>query len=135
LISTKVHDKKRRQFFLIVGSGLFLIAGVKHFRGHEPAAVRLLVASVCLFVLEFLLPKAAAAVFKVWMTFAHLLGAINTRILLTLVFFVVITPLNWCLKFFGHANHLSTEAYKKQGSAWTPLPPVAPGQTSYENSY
>ena len=39
--------------------------------------------------------------FKGWMAFAHALGWVNTRILLVLFFFVVITPAAVVMRLFG----------------------------------
>ena len=39
--------------------------------------------------------------YKAWMKFAHLLGWVNTRIILTLVYFLIMTPLALIFKVVG----------------------------------
>jgi hypothetical protein len=42
-----------------------------------------------------------APLYRVWMKFSHVLGYINTRLLLAAVFFLVITPLALLMRLFG----------------------------------
>ena len=65
--------------------------------------------------------------FKGWMAFANALGWVNTRILLVLVFFVVITPVAVVMRLFGKdllSQRLEpgTETYWKP-KAQSPLDP------------
>ena len=65
--------------------------------------------------------------FKGWMAFANALGWVNTRILLVLVFFVVITPGAIVMRLFGKdllSQRLEpgTETYWKP-KAQSPLDP------------
>lgn len=48
-----------------------------------------------------LVPSTLAPVWRVWMKLAHVLGWINTRILLGLVFYVVVLPLAGALRVVG----------------------------------
>lgn len=40
-------------------------------------------------------------IYKIWMKFAHALGWVNTRIILTLVYFLIFTPLALFFKLIG----------------------------------
>ena len=40
-------------------------------------------------------------IYKVWMKFAHALGWVNTRIILTLVYLLIMTPLALIFKVVG----------------------------------
>jgi len=42
-----------------------------------------------------LMPAVLGPVERGWMAFAAVLGAINTRILLTLIYVTVVTPIGW----------------------------------------
>lgn len=46
-------------------------------------------------------PRALTPVYRVWMKFGHVMGFINTRILLGLVFYFMITPLGAFMRLFG----------------------------------
>lgn len=43
-----------------------------------------------------------APFFKVWMALGHILGVINTGLLLGVVFFLIITPIGWIARLSGH---------------------------------
>lgn len=46
-------------------------------------------------------PPLLKPVHFVWMKLAHALGWINTRILLTLFYFLIITPFGWVMRALG----------------------------------
>jgi hypothetical protein len=46
-----------------------------------------------LWILALLIPQALKPIYTVWMSFALILGWINTRIILALVFYIIITPM------------------------------------------
>lgn len=47
------------------------------------------------------LPRALTPVYRGWMKFGHVMGFINTRLLLGLVFYLLITPLGTLMRLFG----------------------------------
>ena len=48
-----------------------------------------------------LFPRALAPLYRGWMKFGHVLGWINARIILGVVYFVVVTPIGLLLRLFG----------------------------------
>jgi hypothetical protein len=54
-----------------------------------------------LVLLAVLCPAVLLPLYKLWMKIGELLGYINTRIIMTFVFFVMLTPLAWCLRIIG----------------------------------
>jgi hypothetical protein len=48
-----------------------------------------------------LVPRVLAPVERGWMALAAVMGAINTRIILTLVYVVVVTPIAWLRRLGG----------------------------------
>jgi hypothetical protein len=130
---SSTEQKKRRQFFVIVAIGLLVLSAGKFYH-HKPSAIRFVIAASVFLTLEFLLPKAASAVFRLWMKFAHVLGAINTRILIALVYFVVITPLGFMVRNFSKPTSTSDSECRKRKSSWNPLT-LSNEPSSYENSY
>jgi hypothetical protein len=79
--------------------------------------VCLYVALTLLFLVLFL-KKAASWVAWVWLQFARFLGTINTNIILTLIFFLILTPLAFCYRLF-HGDFMSIKQ-KPQTSNWHP---------------
>ena len=54
-----------------------------------------------LLALALLYPKALTPLYKAWMAFGHVLGWINARIILGIVFFVVVMPIGLIMRLFG----------------------------------
>ncbi len=48
-----------------------------------------------------LFPAALAPVFKLWMKFGEKIGWINSRILLSIVFYLILTPIGWVMTLLG----------------------------------
>jgi hypothetical protein len=63
-----------------------------------------------------LVPGWLAPLYRGWMAFGHALGWINAKILLTLVFFLIVTPVALALKLFGHDPLARRLAHR--GSYW-----------------
>jgi hypothetical protein len=100
-MTDKVDAKELRNFGLIVG-GIFLVIGLWPFvwkgEGMRLWAVGL---GSLLIPLGLLLPAVLAPVFKVWMKVGHVLGWINTRIILGILFYGLITPMGVVMRLFG----------------------------------
>lgn len=93
--------KELRNFGLIVG-GIFLIIGIWPlvWRGEGMRLWALGLGAV-LVPLGLLIPAVLAPVFKVWMKVGHMLGWINTRIILGILFYGLITPMGVVMRLFG----------------------------------
>lgn len=93
--------KELRQFGLLVGT-VFAVIGLWPlvFRG-EP--LRLWAAGIggLLVVCGAALPALLAPLHKGWMWIGHILGWINTRILLGLVFYLLVTPIGLLFRLMG----------------------------------
>ena len=46
-------------------------------------------------------PVLADGIHRVWMKLAEILGAVMSRVLLTVIFFLVMTPLGWISRLLG----------------------------------
>jgi hypothetical protein len=93
--------KELRSFGLLVGA-VFGVIGIWPLllRGEE---LRLWAIGVggTLMLLGGVLPGVLAPVHKIWMQVGHLLGWINTRILLSLVFYGLVTPMGILFRIMG----------------------------------
>lgn len=47
------------------------------------------------------LPKALGPIYRAWMKIGHVLGKINSTIILGVVYFVLITPMGFLMRLFG----------------------------------
>ncbi|MDX1734273.1 MAG: SxtJ family membrane protein [Halioglobus sp.] len=60
-----------------------------------------LVVAGVLVALALVLPGWLAPVYRVWMKIGHALGWVNTRIILSLIFFVLFLPVGLVMRAFG----------------------------------
>jgi polyferredoxin len=93
--------KELRQFGLLVGA-VFTVIGLWPlvFRA-EPIRLWALGPGGLLILLGAIAPQLLAQVHKGWMRMGHMLGWINTRILLGIVFYGLITPIGVVFRLMG----------------------------------
>ena len=93
--------RQLRKFGLLVG-GIFCAIGLwpAVIRGAGPRSWAL-VAGVLLLGPALLAPRVLAPVYRIWMTAGEALGWINTRILLGVVFYGLITPMGLVRRLRG----------------------------------
>jgi hypothetical protein len=96
-----VSNKDLRSFGLLVGA-VFGAIGIWPllFRG-EPMRLSAVGVGGTLIALGGVLPRVLAPIHKIWMSLGHMLGWINTRILLGLVFYVLVTPIGIIFRLMG----------------------------------
>ena len=95
------NAKELRSFGLLTG-GVFALIGVWPiiFRG-ESLRIWAAVVGVVLMVCGGLSSTFLAPFYKGWMRLGHVLGWINTRILLAVVFFGLVTPIGLLYRLMG----------------------------------
>jgi len=90
-----------RRFGCTVGGVFLLLAALSWWRGHTQPPLVLGALGALLVLPGLLAPRILGPVERAWMGLALVLGAINTRILLTLVYLVVMTPIGWLRRLGG----------------------------------
>ena len=99
-MSQSTNQREIRNFGLIVG-GIFCLIGVwPYFRGEDPRPWALVLGPV-LVTLGIVLPQALVPVHRAWMFVGHIMGWVNTRILLAIVFYGIITPIGMARRWFS----------------------------------
>jgi hypothetical protein len=133
--SISTNDLPRRtitSFALIVSGALLAIAAYQRWRGAEPWVVLTLVSiAAVLSLLSALAPSLLRPVYRGWMHFGEALGWLNTRILLTLVFFLVVTPIGLLMRLFGR----SPITTRRRDSYWTDVEPHSYGDRHVEKQF
>lgn len=96
-----MSPKELRRFGFTLAVPLALLAVVGLWRGHLvlPAILGGLAAALC--GLALLSPGLLSAVHAIWMKFADALAWFNTRVLLGLVYFLVMTPTGALMRLLG----------------------------------
>ena len=94
-------DAQARKSALLVAAVLFAIAAWNLYRGRA-AVVAVFGSSAALLVVAGLfVPAAARGFHHAWMRFAAVLGHVNSRILLTLMYYLVMTPYGLVSRLVG----------------------------------
>ena len=97
----EITTKQLRSFGCTVGGFFALIAfWPLVFRAKDPRWWAMVVAA-CLLVPTVVFPKSLVWVYKGWMAVGHVLGWINTRIILGVVFYVIVTPVGVLRRWLG----------------------------------
>ena len=93
--------KELRQFGLMVGA-VFTVIGLWPlvFRG-EPLRLWAIGTGGLLIACGGILPQLLAPIHKGWMWVGHIMGWINTRILLGIVFYALVTPIGLVFRLMG----------------------------------
>lgn len=97
-LSPEVRD---RQFGLSVGTMLLLIAAFLVWRERLTAAQITGGIGAVLVVLGYLQPRLLKYPSAAWWKFAMVLGHVNARIILTLIFVLVLTPIGLIWRLIG----------------------------------
>src|ERR1043165_9744524 len=100
-MQSDITTKQLRSFGFTVG-GIFGILAIYPAVIHG-AEMRWWAALVgaCLIVPAFIVPNSLFWIHKGWMMLGHVLGWVNTRIILSIVFYLVITPLGTVRSWLG----------------------------------
>lgn len=96
----KVDRKQLRSFGFLVG-GVFGGIGLWPLIFGEPYRLWAVVVAAVLLLPAVVWPPVLAPLFKGWMFIGHVLGWINTRIILGLVFYLLVTPIGLVMRLMG----------------------------------
>ena len=96
----KSEKSDLRKFGIIIGVILLVIAGFLFWKEKESFQI-LLTFGVTLCILGIVIPFILKPIYWVWMIFATILGWIMTRVILSLLFYLIFTPIGFIGKLFG----------------------------------
>jgi len=112
-------DFQEKSFGKAVGGFLLLLAAVLWWRGRIPTAQVLASVGTVLVVLGLTAPKLLKYPSMAWWKFAMVLGYVNARIILTIAFLIVLTPLSLIWRLLGR-DPLAVS--KQHWPGWSPYP-------------
>ena len=98
-----ISKKQLREFGLLIGFGFPILIGwlLPSITGHVFRSWSLWV-GVPSFILGLVAPRLLNYPYKGWMAIGHLLGWINSRIILALVFLFVLQPIAIIMRLFSY---------------------------------
>ena len=98
-----IQKESLREFGIIVGLVLPIIIGwlIPILFGHAPRTWTLVIGLPTL-ILSILYPRVLKFPYKIWIKTGIILGWINSKIILGLVYFVILIPISLIMKFFKY---------------------------------
>ena len=93
-------NKDIRSFGITMGIILFIISVLLMYYDKETYQLFAIIASTFIGI-GFILPTILKPIYFVWMIFAAVLGWIMTRVILSLVFYLIITPIGLITRIIG----------------------------------
>lgn len=127
--------KQLRQFGLMIGLILVGLGLWRLYKGDwETVRVALLMIGGFLTVSGLFAPLLLKPIYTVWMKLAHGLAYVNTRILLGLVFFLMITPIGLLMRLFK-GDILAEKFDKNAGTYWNEIEPIPSAKEHCERQF
>ncbi len=115
-----------RKFGLLIGNIFLLLGGWMCWKGFF-LGVFLLGAGILLVTLGIALPSWLAPVYWLWMKLAWLLGEVMSRVILCGVFYGVITPIAFLLRF-TRKDLLELNSDPRETTYWKKKDPHPPSE-------
>ena len=125
--------RELRKFGLMVG-GVFVLLGAWFTWRHKPWGVWFLGIGGLLILGGGLFPKSLKQIYIGWMAMAFVMGIIVSTMLLTLFFYLVITPVGMVARLFGK-DFLNRRINREMGSYWLLRPASPKTPTDYERQF
>jgi hypothetical protein len=125
--------KEVRKFGLTIGVFLLVIAGLLFWK-QRPSFLSFAYAGAGFALLGLLVPALLKPVYKVWMSFAVVMGFVMTRVILTILFFGMFTPAALVAKLLGK-DLLDERWDKKAVTYWVKRPASPFDPRSAENMF
>ena len=101
LTQEKPGRKQLRSFGLLVGVIFGVIALWPRLVHQRPWRLWAVVVAVLLILPALVAPGILAPVHKVWMRIGHVLGWVNTRIILAISFYLIFLPMGLIMRLLG----------------------------------
>ena len=114
--SIKSEKSDLRNFGFFIGGVLLIISGFLFWKEKESFQIFIAI-SITLFFTAIAIPVVLKPVYWIWMIFAIILGWIMTRLILSLLFYVVFTSIGLTSRLFGK-QFLELHWDKSKESYW-----------------
>ena len=120
-----------RSFGLSVGGVSVALGAVSWWRGHAVLGPALIAAGMVLVIFGLAAPRLLRAPNRIWWRFAQVMGWINARVLLTVFFYVVLSPVGIIMRLLGR-NPLRTP---HSSTTWSKVDAHRRGPRHYERMF
>lgn len=131
----KTHTEKVeiRKFGITIAAALVILAGFFWWRGKEYYIYFVFISFAFLFF-TLSAPVVLKPVYKIWMLFALILNRIMTGVILSILFYLILTPIGFLGKLFGE-NYLNLKLNKHNKSYWIPKEKRSGEKSDHEKQF
>ena len=129
----KTSDRDLRKFGLLVG-GVFALLGLLFLWRHKTHWPFFLWPGGVLIAAGIIVPRALKWIYIGWMSLALVLGFVMAHVILTLFFFLIITPIGLVARLFGQ-DFLRLKLDRASKSYWIPREKKASTPEDYERQF
>ncbi|MDH3268426.1 MAG: SxtJ family membrane protein [Ignavibacteria bacterium] len=129
----KETKKDLRKFGLTVGGVLIILAALL-FYFEKPSAIYFAIIGGLLFVFGLIIPLTLKPLNKIWMGLAIVLGYFMSRLILTIIFYLVITPISFIAKLVGK-KFMILKNDKSANTYWEKRSIIHKKQIDYERQF
>ncbi len=127
------NPKKLREFGLVVGGVFCVLGGLLLWRGR-PSSPYFFAPGIFLVITGAVIPTILKPLQKAWMTLAILMGWVMTRVLLSVLFYLAVTPIGWILRLTGK-DILDQKLEPQKSSYWKIRPQTPRVPSDYEKQF
>ncbi|MEW5947533.1 MAG: SxtJ family membrane protein [bacterium] len=132
---TGEEEKRNARRFGFTGFIFFLAVSALAFaRGHSQAGAAFASLGAALIILALVSLSALVRVFRVWMAVVGVIGWVNRQVLLTIVFFLVFTPVSLALRLMG-TDYMGRRFDPGAGTYWVPREDKPMDRERYEKRF
>jgi|TARA_Y100000310_G_C20294571_1_gene628745 hypothetical protein len=129
----KIEEMDLRKFGIIVGTVLLIFVGLLLWKEKESFQLFLAI-GIFLFVAGIAIPVILKPFYWLWMVFATILGWFMNRVILSLLFFVILTPIGLIARLFGK-QFLGLKMDHSKQSYWNMKTAETSNIQNYEKQY
>lgn len=122
-----------RKFGITMGIVLILFGGLFLWR-DKGYYIYLFIIAAAFIIPGLAVPIVLKPVHKTWMTISIILGWIMTRVILSVLFYLVVTPTGWLARLFGK-QFLDLKIDKNARSYWIPKKELKLNKADYEKQF
>lgn len=129
----KCEKSNLKNFGIIIGVILLVISGLLYWK-EESLFQLFLIIGFIFFILGFSIPFILKPIYLSWMIFSIILGWLMTRLILSLLFYAILTPISLVSRILGK-KFLELKFDKKQNSYWNIKPSNSLTKSNYEKQF
>jgi len=96
----KTNKEEIRKFGFLIGGVLIAISIFMLWKTFNQYQLVFII-GISFVLMGYFIPRILKPIYIIWMTFATILGWIMTRVILTILFYLIVTPIGLIARIFG----------------------------------